>query len=385
MMKRLFLLLALAACLSAGECSAQVPQTGVGVQIVPQGQGPGDVVPAATAWWGLRAYSSAYAAGGGLIGQFQRNSDNQKCDFASAVDGTFGLSVTTASGCSSGQTYAQWALDATCTGTIAGTTLSCTGASGTPHVGSMLSGTGLSTAGVAASWQIVSCGAFVAGTGTCTVGAGTPAVGTPETITMAWPSLINLLYDQTGGGNTISNGSNNFKPVLFFPCFGSRPCVFFNGQANRPNLTALNGITIAQPYTISLVADRQTSTAATQALFGTFTGATILLGFSSSANLATQYAGTLQTGAANDNATHAIQGVYNGASSVLNIDGTGATTNPGAAGWSNLTPEIGTNASAQYFRGPAAEFGIWSGAFSTAQQTAMCHNQYTFWTTATSC
>jgi Alpha-L-arabinofuranosidase B, catalytic len=53
--------------------------------------GPGDIVSGATAWWGLRAYSSA-AIGGNAV-RFRRDSDNAEQDFATIAGGGVDLAA----------------------------------------------------------------------------------------------------------------------------------------------------------------------------------------------------------------------------------------------------------------------------------------------------
>jgi hypothetical protein len=64
---------------------------------IPLGQGPGDVVPGAYAWWGLRAYSLA-AAGSRAI-NLRRDSDNATQDFNTLSSGALDVaSITTFKG-----------------------------------------------------------------------------------------------------------------------------------------------------------------------------------------------------------------------------------------------------------------------------------------------
>lgn len=54
---------------------------------IPQYQGPGDVVPGAVAWWGLRGYSQAAANAQKLAIRLQRASDNAQMDFSIKPNG----------------------------------------------------------------------------------------------------------------------------------------------------------------------------------------------------------------------------------------------------------------------------------------------------------
>jgi hypothetical protein len=92
--------------------------------------------------------------------------------------------------------------------------------------------------------------------------------------------------------------------------------------------------------------------------------------------------GTLNA-TANDAAWHAGQFVVNGASSVINIDGTettGTVTGNTAAG----APIFTTAVSGQTVNHGEGGF-IDNVAISSSVRTNLCHNQYLYWGTVTSC
>jgi hypothetical protein len=67
-------------------------------------RGPGDIVPGASGWWGLRAYASANASAGSKAINIRRASDNSTKDITVLANG--GLDVVTASSfCSSTTCY----------------------------------------------------------------------------------------------------------------------------------------------------------------------------------------------------------------------------------------------------------------------------------------
>lgn len=170
--------------------------------------GPGDVVSGATAWYGLRAYNAAYATAKSKAVNLRRASDNATCDFDVATTGALGVSD---SGCGTGVGLSLAAFatqDATCTGTIASTTMTCASASSTPHAGSTLTGTGITQPS-----YIVSCGTFTGGAGTCTLNAAqTVSVG--ETITMTYGLYVTEAYDQSGNGHNIIQSTAGNQPQL---------------------------------------------------------------------------------------------------------------------------------------------------------------------------
>jgi hypothetical protein len=109
-----------------------------------------------------------------------------------------------------------------------------------------------------------------------------------------------------------------------------------------------------------------------------------VVAFSAAANTMDMFAGTFQHFSASDSAWHAFNAVFNGASSVANVDGTETVLSgsPGTTGLANVNGfGIGVNMIAAKF----AEGGIWPVGFTATQRTNMCHNQYAYWGTATSC
>ncbi len=97
------------------------------------------------------------------------------------------------------------------------------------------------------------------------------------------------------------------------------------------------------------------------------------------ANLASVYAGITVSATASDAAFHAVNVVFNGASSSINVDGSSTVVNPGAQGFVNNLNLFSLGAGTQQFHGYAAEFGIWAGSFSGAQLTSMNSNQHAYW------
>jgi hypothetical protein len=46
---------------------------------------------------------------------------------------------------------------------------------------------------------------------------------------------------------------------------------------------------------------------------------------------------------------------------------------------------VGQFSSGEFMTGYLTEIGIWSSAFSSGNRTSVCHNQYVYWGTSTSC
>jgi hypothetical protein len=96
-------------------CFAQLPLTGAGKAATGGGGGyvgPGDIVPGARAWWGLRAYSSATA--GNVAVDLRRASDSANCVGIKTL-ATGGLDVSSGLYCTGGiQTATGFCASTTC-------------------------------------------------------------------------------------------------------------------------------------------------------------------------------------------------------------------------------------------------------------------------------
>jgi hypothetical protein len=105
-------------------------------------------------------------------------------------------------------------------------------------------------------------------------------------------------------------------------------------------------------------------------------GANTEIGGGNGASLGMCYAGSIGTATANDDATHAMQCIVNGASSVAYIDGSSNSVN---AGGGTLTGNFGYGNGGNILTGNFFEGGFWAGAFSGGNQSAMNSNQHSYW------
>jgi hypothetical protein len=170
---------------------------------------------------------------------------------------------------------------------------------------------------------------------------------------------------------------------LTFNCLNtSLPCL----TAVSASSQFLSGTfaTIAQPNTFSFVAER-TGAATMGAVIGADNAAQA--GFNAVANQAFVFAGTTQAVTAADNSLHAIQAVTQGATSTINVDGT--LSGSLSAGTSAIATPLQIGASGvgtNPFNGFFAEVLIYGGvALSSANQTALCHNQRLYWGSGGTC
>lgn len=331
--------------------------------------GPGDIVASATAWYGLRAYNAAYATGSNKSINVRRASDNTTQDINILASGAVDIA--------SANTFAT--TDATCTGTIASTTLSCVSASSTPHAGSTLTG-----AGITQPSYIVSCGTFTGGAGTCTLNA-TQTVGVGETITMQYGLYLAEIYDQSGNAVHQLQATAANQPQLLPNCGNALPCITGNNSATL-SFTRVTGLSSFTAASLSIVAERISNLTTDQVIISTYNGGNQMQGaFSASTNKWNLYAGSRADATANDNALHAVQMVSNGASSIINVDGTETTVNPGGGGSSSALGLMTNGGGGPFGNGYIQEAGAWIAQFSPGNRTSLCHNQFLYWGTATSC
>lgn len=183
-------------------------------------------------------------------------------------------------------------------------------------------------------------------------------------------------YDQTGNGNTGAEVTGANQPQLIFGKLGSQPCMFFNGGQDL----SFTGSVIAQPISVSYVAQRSGTFSSVNTLFYFFNGGGISTTFTTSPNTLGMYANfATVTATAADSAFHSIQEVVNGASSTFNVDGTASgSLNPGAGGATSPTWTIG-NGGANPLTGYICEAGMWTSALSTGTQSQLNANQHAFW------
>lgn len=337
--------------------------------------GPGDLVPGAKVWVGLRAYSNTNC--GALAIKVERLSDNATLDIRTLIN---------SGNLDSGSVSSFSGTDATCTGTIAGTTLSVSSCTGTPHVLDEISGSGIT--GPA---YITSIGTCASPPGTCTLNAS-QTVGSPETITARVATRVAKLYDQSGALYCTSTAcdyseAGTSRPYLFLNCINSRPCIFTQvAQPGDP--TTANSGTWNQPLSVSSVAIRPTFNGDYGFLWG---GAGAggcsgcAFGFFNSANKVGIFWSAVPSVTAADGAWHAFQFVLNSASSVINVDNTATSVNGGSANLGSVPLIYAQNTFSHILPGYSTELGTWTLALSSGNQTALCHNQFAYWGTSTSC
>lgn len=272
--------------------------------------------------------------------------------------------------------------DATCQGSTTGssTTIAFTSCSSTPHVGSTLTGTGITQPS-----YIASCGAFGAGAGSCTLNIA-QNIAVAETVAMQYGLYASTLYDGSGGTNNATQSTAGSQPQWFPNCgstVNSKPCLYFNGSQSMTATVAM-----AASTTWTGVVERTNVAASQQGYTGNFSGGgAAAIGFTNAANTALLYNGSANvTATANDNVLHSFQDVANNSTGEIYVDGTGTTGSPGAGVTGTSIGIASIGGTTQQLFGYIGEVINWSNlAFSAAQAGNECHNQRLYYITGGSC
>lgn len=338
--------------------------------------GPGDVVSGAQLWYSCtRGYSAAYATGSNKACNLRRASDNATQDFNVLSNGNFDTA--------GANSFAG--TDATCNASISGTTLTLqSGAcSSALHVGDTLTGAGLTQPVYITA--IGTCGSNTNGN-TCTLNASQGTIST-ETITAQVALFATEAYDQSGANACSSapchvlQATGSAQPQWLPSCINSTPCLVFVSASSQRLLAT--GPTIAPPLSMSNVSWAPSSTSP-GTVIGSNTANTTLTGyhFSGAANLASMSNGTTRIeAAATDGVFHTVQSVFNGTSSVLNVDGADtapATNLPNSFSGSIVIGGL----SGSFSNNMISEAGVWNFAATSGNRTSLCHNEYLYYGTA---
>ena len=177
-----------------------------------------------------------------------------------------------------------------------------------------------------------------------------------------------IMYDQCGRSVDVSHAAGiNFQ----YNSIGALPLI----DENSFGLGGVVGANFPQPYTFVGVA-KHIGAASSQGAIVSGVGGTAQIGFahSGSPDIAFLYGGSLFTRPAVDNTPHALIGVFNGASSILSVDG--VESSPTAGGSVNITSTDDLDFCD--LAGYTFEGGAVSGTIS-AQRAALAANMKTYY------
>ncbi len=195
---------------------------------------------------------------------------------------------------------------------------------------------------------------------------------------------IKTFYNQGSTGSapmTKTTIAERYK--LQTSCSGSLPC------ARSPTLTTLQGyngafsFTQASPYTVSFAAKRTAANTTRGVLMGEATSNLFFTGFRNATNSMEIFSTSSANATATDNVFHAVQAIFNGASSNIFVNGTANSVSVTANNLSAVNVGLFRNASLSApLQGDAFEVGFWAGAWTTSgggQADNMHNNQCTYW------
>ena len=217
---------------------------------------------------------------------------------------------------------------------------------------------------------------------TCTAGGVIHETINPLSTTCAVSCFVATLYDQIGthcSGSCDLTEAISLRPVLALNVLNSKPCVQFSAISGHI-LASPTFTSASQPITLSTVA-KSINNSTQQGLFFSGTGV-VVFGYNDSgtnANTALMFAGASADFSATDATFHAIQAIFNSASSIGVTDGSATTgLNPGSTAMSGAL-NLGGVGGSQPFDGNVCEFGAWPIAFSSGQYGSMNSNQHSRW------
>lgn len=335
---------------------------------------PGDIDSTWAFWGGMRAYNSTLATGGTTFAvQLTKVVGGINCDILLTNKGSLGLTVATCNGSTQGglTPTAFAGTDATGTGSIAsngaGVPASLTFTGG--HVGDVV--TGGTTApgtfilsGTSPNWLV-----------------WPPQTVASATLTLTNALLCNRVYDQTIASNVgFTTIVNN---VYFVPTGGMSATTPWCATDGTSGFTeTLAGGNVGPPVSVSTVNFRRSGTVSA-AMFqnGNGGGANFTGLVYNAANVVVLYAGAVTANVtATDQVWHAFQGVFNGSSSSIMVDGT--LTSSLVAGAQGLFALVGFNVMPNGTGGTiggGTEWGIRNGALSSGDQALVDANQRAWW------
>ena len=359
-MRRFLLVLALLlVALASAQAQSLLGLMGVGGPGIIY-QGPLDIVSGAGAIYYLDCASAALATGSTKVVNYRRASDNSAQDGYCLTSGKFDQA----------SAIAFAGTDASGLGAITGTTLTFTGG----HVGDTITGAGVST------------GTFIVSGSSPTWTVNLSQTVGSTALTLTWPLSATKIYDQSGNSCDVSQATTGNQPRLAIPTPNGDNSLNF-AAASSQSLAGTCAAS-AQPTSLMVIAERISAFTSLQSLLLLINGASAQqIAFTIASGFMSGYAGTNQSLAgATDRKFNYLTAVMAGTSGVLSANNTPTTKNMGTVG-AQTGVQIGYNSTAsQFLDGYLSGAGFWpSVAFSSTQQTNLCHNAYVAGKTDVSC
>lgn len=190
---------------------------------------------------------------------------------------------------------------------------------------------------------------------------------------------VKTLYDKSGNSKHVTNATEATRPT-FRPAMASnncpttsKPCILFVKASSQFLSSGANTITQAQPYSHAVVFRRGSATG------DIFYASGVTFG-QGSADVRIFAGSACCSSAPSNDVWHALQGVFNGASSAIYFDGGSAVTgNPGTGGSSSNSVSIGNAVISANYDGYLVEAGNWGVAFDSTQVGNLTTNAQSYW------
>jgi hypothetical protein len=204
-------------------------------------------------------------------------------------------------------------------------------------------------------------------------------------VTCAIACIVENLYDQSGanscGGSacTMTHTAGGAVGVPFvLNAVGTANCMDFAGSTTNILKGPTSAFTQAQPLTMSSVVN-QNQPSGSGLIYGQV-GAQLGL-YATSGPVLQIYGGSNANVTVSQNTWYAWQAIVNSSSSISYINGTQTTgLNAGSGTFtSTVGSDMGSDQFGDKYTGYICEVGVWSGAFSTGNQSAMNLNQRAFY------
>lgn len=198
---------------------------------------------------------------------------------------------------------------------------------------------------------------------------------------LGYPVSVTTIYDQSGAGLHLTQGTLIKMPSLNLTGIGALPTMeFIDGSENQTLFNATGIGAQSQPNSFSIVFRRNTVNNYQGYLMDSASNGVMT---DNAANGMLLYNGSgLGVVPATDGAFHAAQLIEDnsGAGSYGYVDGTNTAVSLGAnTGWAAGEIRIGQNGTRSTPNMALCEVGIWHTAFSTGNSAAMNTNQHTAW------
>lgn len=196
-------------------------------------------------------------------------------------------------------------------------------------------------------------------------------------LALGYAVKVKKIYDQTGNNMHVTQATLANMPALTQNVIGTLPGMTFSGSQSLTSGAWTS--TTNEPYVFSGVGERTGNTSNFADIIGSASTTDPQLGFSNSANNALLYNGIIVSfPGVNDNAFHAMQGLFNAAASSIYVDGSSSGAVNPSGGSLDIGQMVVIGSGDNFLTGIILEAGIWPSDIS-ASFSAMNSNQHTYW------